>query len=52
MVIDASELGLGAVIYAILGVLVGVPLAGLLIAALASELGCQPRPAPLRLPPA
>ena len=39
MVIDASELGLEAVISAILGVLLGVPLAGLLIAALASGLG-------------
>ena len=39
VVIDASELGLEAVIYAIIGVLVGVPLAGLLIAALASRLG-------------
>ncbi len=39
MVIDASELGIEAAIYAILGVLVGVPLAGLLVAAVASGLG-------------
>ncbi len=39
MVLDATELGLEAVFYAILGVLVGVPLAGLLIATLASALG-------------
>jgi ABC-type thiamin/hydroxymethylpyrimidine transport system permease subunit len=39
MVIDASELGIEAVIYAILAVLVGVPLVGLLIAAVASRLG-------------
>ena len=36
---DASEFGLEAVIYAILAVLVGVPLVGLLIAATASRLG-------------
>lgn len=39
MPIDASELGLEAMLSAILGVLAGVPLAGLLIAALASGLG-------------
>lgn len=39
MVIDASELGLEAVFYAILGVLVGIPLAGLAVAAVASVLG-------------
>ena len=39
MVIDASELGLEAVIYAILAVLVSVPLVGLLIAAVASRFG-------------
>lgn len=39
MVIDASELGIEAVIYAILAVLVSVPLVGLLIAAVASRLG-------------
>lgn len=39
MVIDASDSGLDAVIYAIIGVLVAVPLAGLLVAAAASGLG-------------
>jgi hypothetical protein len=39
MVIDANELGIEAVIYAILAVLVGVPFVGLLIAAVASRLG-------------
>ena len=39
VVIDAGELGLEALIAAILGVLLGVPLAGLLVAALASGLG-------------
>jgi hypothetical protein len=39
VVVDATELGLDAVFYAILGLLVGVPLAGLLIAASASGLG-------------
>ena len=39
MVVDASELGLEAVFYAILGVLVSVPLAGLVIAVVASRLG-------------
>jgi hypothetical protein len=39
MVIDANELGIDAVVYAILAVLVGVPLVGLLIAAVASRLG-------------
>jgi hypothetical protein len=39
MVIDANELGVDAAVYAILAVLVGVPLVGLLIAAVASRLG-------------
>jgi hypothetical protein len=39
MVIDTSELGIEAVIFAILAVLVSVPLFGLLIAAVASRLG-------------
>ncbi len=39
MVIEASEAGFDAVIYAILAVLVSVPLAGLLIAGAASRLG-------------
>lgn len=39
MVVDASELGLEAAIYAVLAVLVGVPLAGLAIAGVASSLG-------------
>lgn len=39
MVRDANELGLEAAIYAIFAVLVGVPLAGLAIAAVASRLG-------------
>ena len=39
MVIDANELGLEVVVYAILGVLVAVPLGGLLVAAVASGLG-------------
>jgi uncharacterized protein (DUF486 family) len=38
-IVDASEFGLDAVVYAILGVVVGVPLVGLLIAAAASRLG-------------
>ena len=42
MVIDAGEFGLEAVIAAILAVLVGVPLVGLLIAAAASRLGGRP----------
>jgi ABC-type thiamin/hydroxymethylpyrimidine transport system permease subunit len=37
--VDAGEFGLEAVVYAILAVLVGVPLVGLLIAATASRLG-------------
>ena len=41
MVIDAGGFGLEAVIYAILAMLVGVPLVGLLIAAAASRLGRQ-----------
>ena len=36
---DASELGFEAVVYAILAVLLGVPLVGLIIAAAASRLG-------------
>ena len=36
---DASEFGLDAVVYAILAVLVGVPLVGFLIAATASRFG-------------
>ena len=36
---DASEFGLDAVVYAILAVLVGLPLVGLLIAATAGRLG-------------
>jgi hypothetical protein len=39
MVLDAGGFGLEAVIYAILAMLVGVPLVGLLIAAAASRLG-------------
>jgi ABC-type thiamin/hydroxymethylpyrimidine transport system permease subunit len=39
MVIDAGDFGLEAVIAAILAVLVGAPLIGLLIAAAASRLG-------------
>jgi hypothetical protein len=39
MVIDASELGIEAMIHAILAVFVGVPFIGLLIAAVASRLG-------------
>ncbi len=39
MVVDASELGIGAVVAAILVVLVSVPLVGLVIAAVASRLG-------------
>ena len=39
MVIDASEFGIDAVVYAVLAVLVGVPFVGLLIAAVASRLG-------------
>jgi hypothetical protein len=39
MVIDASELGIEAVIYAILAVLVALPVVGLLVAAVASRLG-------------
>jgi hypothetical protein len=39
MPIDARELGLEAVFYAFLGVLVGIQLAGLVVAAAASVLG-------------
>jgi hypothetical protein len=39
MPIDARELGLEAVFYAIIGVLVGILLAGLVVAAAASVLG-------------
>ena len=39
LVIDASEFGIDAVVYAVLAVLVGVPFVGLLIAAVASRLG-------------
>lgn len=39
MVIDASELGIEAAVSVILAVLVGVPLVGLLVAAVASRLG-------------
>jgi len=39
MVIDASELGIEAVFYAILAVLVSLPLFGLLVAAAASRFG-------------
>lgn len=38
-IVDASEFGLEAVVYAILAVFVGVPLVGLLVAAGASRLG-------------
>jgi uncharacterized protein (DUF486 family) len=37
--VDAGEFGLEAVVYAILAVVVGLPLVGLLIAATASRLG-------------
>jgi uncharacterized protein (DUF486 family) len=38
-IVDASEFGLDAVVYAILAVVVGVPLVGFLIAAVASRFG-------------
>jgi ABC-type thiamin/hydroxymethylpyrimidine transport system permease subunit len=39
MVIDVDELGIGAVLLAIIGVLAGVLLVGLIVAAAASRLG-------------